>query len=59
MSQEPEGRFADLPKAERPVYRLLVQAEPRVDEVRALRSLLKTMLRGYGLRCVSITKEEK
>lgn len=54
---EPEARFRDLEAAERPVFKLLVRAEPRVDEIRALRWLLKTMLRGYGIRCLSVTRE--
>ena len=40
--------------ADRPVYHLQVRAEPGVDEVRALRFLLKSMLRRFGLRCVAI-----
>lgn len=57
---EPEGRFRSWspPKAsERPVYRLSVRAEPGVDETRALRWLLKGMLRRLGLRCVDIRRE--
>lgn len=55
MSGEPEGRFADArPASERPVYRILVRAEPGVDEIKALRFLLKYMLRQQKLRCVSI-----
>lgn len=53
---EPEGRFRDLEAAERPTFKLLVRAEPRVDGIRALRWLLKGMLRGYGLRCLSVTE---
>jgi hypothetical protein len=57
---EPEGRFSDAPRlsaSERPVYKLSVRGEPGVDEVRALRWLLKGMLRGFGLRCVDIRRE--
>lgn len=54
---EPEARFRDLEAAERPIYKLLVRAEKGVDEIRALRWFLKTMLRGYGIRCLSVTKE--
>jgi hypothetical protein len=39
---------------ERPVYRLLLKPEPRVDGVRALRALLKLALQRLGLRCISI-----
>ena len=45
---KPEGR---------PTYHLIVRAEPRVDEVRALRALLKMMLRRFGLRCLSVKPE--
>jgi hypothetical protein len=56
---EPEGRFTDVPPpaADRPVYKLLVRAEPGVDGVRALRWLLKGMLRRFGLRCLDIRRE--
>jgi hypothetical protein len=61
MSGEPEGRFTDLrpqsaPASERPVYRMLIRAEPGVDEIKELRWLLKYMLRQRGLRCLSIEK---
>ena len=43
------------PKArERPLYRLLLRPEPRIDAERALRALLKLALRRFGLRCISI-----
>lgn len=59
MAYEPEGRFSDLkpdyvPASERQQFRLTVRAEPGVDEMRALRALLKTMLRRFGLRCIDI-----
>ena len=38
----------------RPVYRILLRAEPGVDAERALRALLKTALRRFGLRCLSV-----
>jgi hypothetical protein len=38
----------------RPIYRLLLQPEPRVDGDRALKALLKFALRRLGLRCVSV-----
>jgi len=47
----------DTPAAERPIYTLTVRAEPGVDPVRALRWLLKGMLRQLGLRCVDIRRE--
>jgi hypothetical protein len=39
---------------QRPIYRLLLRPEPRVDAERALRALLKIALRRLGLRCVSV-----
>jgi hypothetical protein len=39
---------------QRPIYRLLLRPEPRVDAERALRALLKIALRRFGLRCISI-----
>lgn len=59
---EPEGLFRDPspPKAsERPVYRMLVRGEPGIDETRALRALLKVMLRRFGLRCTSLAIEKQ
>jgi len=37
----------------RPTYALKLRAEPGVDAIHALRAVLKTMLRRYGLRCLS------
>jgi hypothetical protein len=42
------------PPSPRPTFRLLLRAERGVDGVRALRSLLKVMLRRFGLRCISV-----
>jgi hypothetical protein len=56
-TDEPEGRFSDppgAPAAERQVYVLSVRAEPGVDVIRALRALLKVMLRRFGLRCLDV-----
>lgn len=57
-NDEPEGRFRDLPprEAPRPVYQITVQAGPGVDETRALRHLLKALLRRLSLRCVDIRR---
>ena len=44
----------DATTGERPVYRLLLKPEPRVDGIRALRALLKLALQRLGLRCISI-----
>ena len=57
--REPEARFRDLEAAERPVYQLQVRAEPGVDENRALRWLLKSMLRRFGIKCLSIVRVQQ
>jgi hypothetical protein len=44
--------------SERPTYALELRAEPGVDAVRALRAVLKNMLRRYGLRCISAYEEK-
>ena len=41
-------------RRQRPIYRLLLRPEPRFDGERALRALLKIVLRRLGLRCISI-----
>jgi hypothetical protein len=42
---------------ERPIFRLRLQPLPRVDAVKALRAALKTLLRRYRLRCLSVEPE--
>jgi hypothetical protein len=42
---------------DRPVYVLRVRARPGVDAVAALRQVLRRLLRGYGLICISISIE--
>jgi hypothetical protein len=39
---------------ERPIFMLALRPEPRVDGIRALRALLKTARRRFGLVCVTI-----
>jgi hypothetical protein len=41
--------------SDRPLYIITVKPEAGVDGVQALRSLLKVMLRRFGLRAVTIT----
>jgi hypothetical protein len=46
-------------KTDRPVFVVRLQAEPHVpDPVRSLRAGLKRLLRGYGLRCISIEQAQ-
>jgi hypothetical protein len=41
----------------RPIYIIRLRALPGVDAVQALRAALKTLLRRYGLKCLSIEVE--
>jgi hypothetical protein len=42
-----------IPANQRPTFELRFRPEPGVDPIRAMRLLLKTALRRYGLRCVN------
>jgi len=42
----------------RPTYALRLRAEPGINAIHALRAVLKTMLRRYGLRCLSAYEEK-
>jgi hypothetical protein len=48
----------DTPQRRPVIYRNRCYAMPRVDAIRALRSLLKEMLRRHGLRALSIEEEK-
>lgn len=39
-----------------PVYRLDLRPEPGVDGIQALRAALKSLLRSYGLRAVTVAE---
>ncbi len=41
----------------RPVFVLRLTPLPGVDAIRALRAVLKTLLRHYGMRCLSVREE--
>jgi hypothetical protein len=43
----------------RPLYTVTFRAEPGVDGVRALKALLKTALRVFKLRCVSVIEQKE
>lgn len=43
-----------MPKADPILYDIRVRIEPGVAGIRALRALLKVMLRRFGIRCISI-----
>jgi len=44
-------------KPNRPIYLLRLQPLKGVDVIRALRRLLKRLLRDFGMRAISIEKE--
>ena len=48
-----------MPAPQRPIYVLRIRGLPRTDEVRALRSLLKRMLREFRFQCLSIEPETR
>jgi hypothetical protein len=41
-----------------PRYVLTLQAQPGIDAIRALRWILKKLLRQYGFKCVDIREEK-
>jgi hypothetical protein len=43
----------------RPTFTVRLRPEPRVDPIRALRLGLKSLLRRYGLRCISAREETR
>jgi hypothetical protein len=44
---------------DRPIFVLRLQPEPHVvDPILALRTALKRLLRGYGLRCLSVEQAQ-
>jgi hypothetical protein len=43
----------------RPVYVLRLRPEPGSDHVRAMRALLKLLLRVFRMRCIAITTEDR
>jgi hypothetical protein len=43
----------------RPTFVLRLRPEPRIDAIRALRAVLKCLLRRHGLRCVGLKEEKK
>jgi hypothetical protein len=43
----------------RPTFIIVLRPKPGIDPIRALRAALKRLWRAYGLRCVSISIEER
>jgi hypothetical protein len=43
----------------RPVFVLKLRPLPGVDPIRALRWVLKRLLRDHGFRCISVSKEQQ
>jgi len=50
-------RSPDHAMSARPVYVLRLQALPNVDADRAIKRLLKVLLRQLGLKCIAIEVE--
>ena len=50
-------------KVDRPTFVMTLRPEPGIDPIHSLRSVLKVLLRGYGMKCLRIdqieTKEEE
>jgi hypothetical protein len=46
-------------KPNRPTFLLRLQPLKGVDPIRALRNVLKRLLRNHGMRCLSIDEERK
>jgi hypothetical protein len=44
---------------DRPTFLLRLRPEPGIDPVRALRHVLKRLLRSYGMKCVTCEQEEQ
>ncbi len=42
----------------RPTFIVTLRAEKGIDPARALKAALKTLLRKFGLRAISVTSEE-
>ena len=49
--------FTNIMTNHRPIFLIRVRPEPGVDPIRALRALLKTMLRRFGLRALEAREE--
>jgi hypothetical protein len=58
MSYEPEARFRDIDEADRAaIYNIRVRVDSGVRGIRDVAQFLKTLLRGYRIRCLSVTEE--
>ena len=57
-SNHRQDRAPPIAARDRPTYALRLRAEPGVDAIRALRAVLKILLRRHGLRCVSAYEEK-
>jgi hypothetical protein len=45
------------PDHARPTFTVVLRPEPHVDATHAMRGALKVLLRRFGLKCISIAKE--
>jgi hypothetical protein len=46
-------------KVDRPIYLLRLRALPGIDPIKALRFVLKSLLRRYGMQAIEVKEEEK
>lgn len=53
LSNRPRGSARP---PERPRYVLILQPQPHVDPIRALKKALKILLRACGMRCLSVER---
>jgi hypothetical protein len=47
-----------MTKAVRPNFLMVLRPEPGVDPIRSLRSVLKVLLRRYGMKCLRVDQME-
>ena len=46
-------------EVDRPIFVLRLRALPGVDPIKALRFVLKSLLRRYGMQAIEVREEEK
>ena len=45
-------------KVDRPTFTLVLRPEPHIDPIKSLRAVLKVLLRGYGMKCISAVDDQ-
>jgi hypothetical protein len=59
MTRQPDPAEFIEAAADRPIFILRLRAQPGIDAVKALRSVLKGLLRHHGLVALSVQEERK